>query len=463
MKTINKHEKYSLDQLLSQEILVKFQKNYPIIKDESIRKWLEERVMVFAQKNHNPMKFNYEHNLSIMMDYCIYNEAIENPSQLLEENVDQRNDRVNEYIQALEKGWIPPRKYKHSKNVKAKSKVSIYNSHAGTIRGFYRVHGLRITTYMPNVKGTNEKEAILDRNIILGIIKKTTNPFYKLIFKMQSMLGLRISDVLDELTASHPQNPDIPKYKLEKHKDHYFIRNFETQKAKIVINFLFFPAELIQDIQKITTFEGNLIEFDFRTLFNSKWFNIYGQKIKRQNVLKQLKHFAEDLIESNVKTHCFRKYYENTIRNTNLELPPKADAEFKTHLEGHHLDPVTYTYNQTLCNITEYYDLWRKIEPRLVIEHEIKFVEYTSETVLELTKEKKKMDHQMTVMMDKLEEQEQKLRRAYEIINSMVKLDTVDVEATLRMNPQLNSKTNDDTLMDNTEMKEKKTIQLKRH
>jgi hypothetical protein len=420
MKKINRKEKFSLIQVFGEEVIEDLIQKYPILQDESIQKFMEWRVKNFTEKGNNPQKFKpyLQHILQVMTDYCFYNDVTANPSDLLNEDNDDRNDRLDDYIEALKGGWTPPQEIKHSKNIKKKSEVSIYNTHVGIIRGYYKCHGLPITTYMKNVTGKNENEAILDRDDVVYLVKNATNPEYRLLIKFQCMLGLRISDVLNHMTSNNPQDTNKPLYKLEKHKNHFFIRDFITQKYKIKINFLFFPSELIEDIRKVYGYKEEMEDFDLRTLFDSKCKKEGEpqQKIKRQNLLKRFKALGDEEIEGNLKTHCFRKYFEGIVRNTSLDLPPKADTEFKTHLEGHHLDPVVYTYNQELRNLQAYYDLWLKIEPRLVIEHEIHFVEHTSETVVQLTKDKAKMENQMSAMMTMMEQQEEQLHQQQEFI-----------------------------------------------
>ena len=71
--------------------------------------------------------------------------------------------------------------------------------------------------------------------IIRKIEAKLESGSYQLICKFASQTGLRISDILEELTK---KKNGKPKYIIEKYRDHYFVRNFETQKRNVILNYL---------------------------------------------------------------------------------------------------------------------------------------------------------------------------------------------------------------------------------
>ena len=76
--------------------------------------------------------------------------------------------------------------------------------------------------------------------------------------KFQTLLGLRINDLLEELTSG--------KYEIEKYKDRYFIRNFLTQKEQVILNFLIIPKELEILIKSVMNID-DLTQLDLRKLF----------------------------------------------------------------------------------------------------------------------------------------------------------------------------------------------------
>ena len=68
-------------------------KKYSILENNDVFKWIATKMRKFAQKPNKEAKdFNITSYLNALQKYCDYNK-VSNPSDLLKENIDKRNNR----------------------------------------------------------------------------------------------------------------------------------------------------------------------------------------------------------------------------------------------------------------------------------------------------------------------------------------------------------------------------------
>jgi len=379
----------SLTDFFEKELLKKWENNYPIFKSEEVKKWILHKVQKYVEPGRNPKKFQVAGYLKFLQQYCDYNEC-EDPAELLRENIDSRNQRLMIYLRKLIKDGA--------------NEATVKNAIQSRIKSFFSDRGFPLSDGMATVQsGMNIDEIILDREVIRQIQARLERPEYRIILKFQALTGLRISDVIDTLTSG--------KYKIEKHKDHYFIRNFRTKKRQVVINFLFFPTEL-STLLKATY--GDLLELDLTGLFKTR----LGTKINQNNYLRRIKAIIEELdVEGNLKTHSFRKWFNSQIRRL-----PEIDTEFKEHLMGHRGLALSKAYNNNLKDINWVYDNWIKIIPHIGINTEV--VDKVDVEILKLKKEMMKKDEQIKILLDKNIQTEKKLKEIEDKIKKFLQSNT---------------------------------------
>lgn len=344
---------------------------YPILENRDVLSWIRDKIDLFTNEGKEAQKFGLTGYLNTLQQYCIFNK-VDNPSELLKEiDVDNRNLRLKNYLHFLlnyEKDKSKELELLGFRNGKKPSNATIRNNIQAKIKSFYKNRGLAITFNMKSVKsGANIKEITLTKDIIKQIQAKLESIDYRLICKFETQTGLRINDVLEELTSG--------KYIIEKHNAHYFIRDFETQKEKVKINFLFFTKELTDliisnystELETIVKDKDNndITIYDLAKLDLTKLFLTRNKtRINNADYLRRLKDIVKELgIEGNMKTHAFRKYFTDTLDN--LE---NKEEKFNKHLEGREPDYRDAVYIRSLKSITRFYERWNKTEQEICID-----------------------------------------------------------------------------------------------
>ena len=429
MIDINKDKEFSLIKIFGNVNFENWLKKYPILENKDVLSWIRDKIDKFTDEGKDAKKFSITMYLNALQQYCNYNE-VNNPSKLLEETkVDMRNSRVKKYLQFLlkypkekseELAKIGFREIKKNKKLTGKAKkpsnATIRNNIQAKIKSFYSNRGFPISYNLKSVKsGANKNELTLTKNIIKKIQSKLESANYRLICKFESQTGLRINDVLEELTNGN--------YGIENHQKHYFIRNFETQKEKVIINFLFFTKELTELIQSITAID-DLTKLDLKTLFLTR----KNTRINKSDYLRRLKEIIKELgIDGNMKTHAFRKYFTDTIDN--LE---EKDDKFNKHLEGREPDYRDAVYIRSLKNIGKSYKKWLKIEKEICIDCIVyddtyKDTKRHSKEILDLKEQIIKLKDQNDDMLrersefkEKIEKMEKAIIRVNEILPNLI-------------------------------------------
>ena len=373
-------------------------KSYPIFENQDVFKWITTKLRKFSNKsNKNPKDFNITSYLNALQKYCTHNE-VKNPSDLLKEKLDDRNKRVIDYLV-------------HLINEKGLNEVSVKNAYQSRIKSFYSARGSPITDGLDTEdSGKNTNEMNLNREKIQAILNMVNNSNYKLASKIQALLGLRIGDVLKEL----------PKYKILKHSEHYYIKDFLTLKENVKIKYLFFPNELTKLLQAIYNIE------DLKKLDLSKDFlrTRNNKMILASEYLRKLKNVASKLYpDESMRTHSFRKYFATQISRVNLtqirnDIGSDVEGNFKEHLMGHKVHYSSKVYNQIINDINQFYELWKPLENSLCIDCEI--VNTTDIEVLELKEKNIKLESQIDSLLKSKIESDSKLEKLEKTINIIV-------------------------------------------
>ncbi len=348
MKELVKSKVIDLNKIFGIKKIEKWLKDYPIFKIECVKKWIIDKIDKFTDEGKDAVKFAIASYLKPLYQYCLYNK-VNNPNELLNEEIDQRNLRLKVYLKDFLMN--PNGKLEDYKKIGFRtqpSEVSIRNNIQSRIKSFFSNRGKPISYNMKSKKsGANIRELTLTKDIIKKIQSKLESPNYRLICKSESQLGLRISDVLEELTNG--------KYIIEKFKDHYFVRNFETQKRKVIINYMFFTRELENTLKAITGLD-DLTKCDLTKLLLTR----NETRIKQNDYLQRLKEIVKELgIKGNIKTHAFRKYYIGAIGKCANRL---EDPRIITHFEGHEASYTDQSYLRMIKDIETYYNEWLKTE-----------------------------------------------------------------------------------------------------
>ena len=99
-------------------------------------------------------------------------------------------------------------------------------------------------------------------------------------------------------------------------------------------------------------------------------FRYHGKKtrnntrIDQADYLRRLKDIVKELgIEGNMKTHCFRKYFTDTLDNVE-----NKDEKFNKHLEGREPDYREAVYIRSLKSIKIFYNKWNNTEQEVCID-----------------------------------------------------------------------------------------------
>jgi len=397
---------------------------FPILKDKKVIFWLEQKILMYSVKGKNADNFKLDQYILQLTEYCNYYQM--KPSELLDEELEERNKKLSMYLLYLQNN--------------GGKRSSIYNCIQSRIKGFFSTCNRDITFQIKCVSsGDNDYELTIDKDIIKRIMGQMNSPQYRLLIKFQSQLGFRIDDLLIELTSG--------KYHIEKHKNHYYIPNFITQKELIKINFMFLPTELTKQIQDFYAID-DLTKFDLTQLFMNRieekekdhddkkhhkwnahridkanylnrvqdiWYELNGYnreeiRQKWRNKLSDKKELAKAISEEMEeidckiripKTHSFRKFFTTTIGQIS-----SLDLQFKEHLTGHALTNLADSYNRKLQDKEWYYQNWLIIEPLISIDTE--FVDKTDEKVKELTDKNSILEKEVEMLKDKFKELQDK-------------------------------------------------------
>lgn len=389
-----------LIKIFGKDKIQKYNKKYSILSNKDVLSWIKNKINKYTNKGKEENKFSLTSYVNALQIYCNYNK-VENPSDLLTEEIDKRNGRVKRYLMFL----MNAKSEEEIQEIikigfkKKPSEVSVRNLVQSRIKSFYSDRGSSVSFGLDTAKsGQNKHEIYLTRSIIKKIKAKFESPEYRLICKFQTQLGLRISDVLEGLTSG--------KYLIERFKEHYFIRNFRTQKMGIVINYMFLTEELTSLIQSIYGAE-DLTQLDLTTIMKTK----KGTTISKTDYLNRMKIVAKDIgITGNVKTHSFRKYFSSQVRKCK-----EVDDEFKEHLMGHSSYNLSQSYNNNLKDIEWVYEEWSKLETLICVDCIV--YDRTSKEIINLKAQYKELIKK-NIKKDKenlnLKEQVDKLTKAYE-------------------------------------------------
>ncbi len=382
----------NLKDLYGQETYGFYIDKYSIFRNEDVQKWIIHKIEKYSRSGKDPKKFATSNYLRVLQDYCDFYKC-NNPTEFLKEDVDTRNKRLINYLNTLIR--------------EGKNETTVTNSIQSKIRSFYSDRGSPTSDGLPSVQaGVNKNEVVVDRELIKRFKAKLNRAEYRLILKIQCLLGLRIGDILNELTSG--------KYKIQKYKQHNYIKNFKTKKENVIINFLFFPKELNILMESIY---GEIDRIDLTKILMTKsvkhakrdanGFILRDengkmimtaekrrQRINKHDYLERLKKISRELgITENVKTHCFRKYFSTQIRNDAKELTD----EFKAHLMGHKSQNLSSSYNQRLRDIKWFYKNWKKAEAVICIDCEI--IDKTNEMIVKFKEENIKLREQIEIIL----------------------------------------------------------------
>ena len=357
---------------------------FPILSSPDVYQWLQAKAQKYAV-GRDVSNFKLQTYAKYLQDYCTHY-AVTDVANLLREPIENRDSRLRSYLNHLLQQGV--------------NKVSVANAIQAKIKSFFSARGFPIKYQLKTeAAGLNKKEIVLNQERIQMIENGLNSPNYRLILKLQTQLGLRISDILLELPSG--------KYTLEHHANHYFIRNFETQKEQVTINYLFFPDELSK-LMSATTHTPDLTQLDLTTLFHTRQQKdshsielpdsttrhyTKGNRIHANVYLRQLKIVAAKLgFTDNLKTHTFRKYFRTSLKRS------QVDREMMEHLMGHTGMDLSQAYNRDLADLPYFYQVWcEQVEPWILIDSVI--VDKTNEEVVALKEANLALEARMDLVM----------------------------------------------------------------
>ena len=416
MKVIKKSEEYNLNKIFGIKKVEKWIQNYPILKSKQVEKWIQDKIDKYCDEGKDPINFAVTSYLSKLQQYCIYNQ-VEDPSELLNEDIDERNLRLKKYLKFLSEEKTTKKQLEDLSFRKRPSDVSIRNLIQSRIKSFFSNRGFPISYNKRSRKsGANKGEISLTKDLIKKIQNKLESSNYKLICKFESQLGLRIGDILQELTKEVNKKP---KYIIERYKNkHYFIRNFLTKKRNVIINYLFLTEELADTIKAIMGLD-NLTKLDLTQLFLTRRIDKQTNKhtrIKSNDYLQRLKGIIRELgfnEDDIIKTHCFRKYYISQIGRASNEL---SDPRILTHFEGHEASFNDQAYLRMIQDIESYYNEWLKVESLICVD--CIMVNKTNEEVLKLKEANIKLEEQIDIVLKGKIEYEKRIQEEINKVKS---------------------------------------------
>jgi len=408
MLEINKEKEFNLKKIYGSKFYDKWIKKYPILANEDVLAWLRDKLDKFSNSGKDKTKFSITTYVNQLQSYCLYNQ-VNNPTELLKEEIDIRNLRLKKYLNflLLAKSEEELKKIKEIGFNKKPSDVSVRNMIQSRIKSFYSNRGANISYGIETAKsGKNENEINLTgdygKEIIKKIKTKLESPEFRLVVQLQTQLGLRIDDVLNELPSGD--------YKIEKYGDHYFIKNFRTQKIGVVINYLFFTRELSELFQSIYNFD-DLTKLDLTTILKTN----RDTRIDQNSFLQRIKEVFNELgINGNIKTHSFRKYFSSQVRNCK-----KLDDEFKEHLMGHAEFNLSQAYNNNLRDIEWFYHNWKYIETIICVDCIV--YDNTNKDIIKLKEENLKLKEQVELALKGKLELEKEMTSLKEMVSNLAK------------------------------------------
>jgi len=400
MITMQKMKLKTLIEVFGKDKSKKWIKKYPILKNKDVERWIIDKAEKFSSEGKEIEKFNVLSYLRPLSTYCEYWE-VENPEELLKEDIDSRNKRVLDYLNHLVK--------------EGKNEVSVRNAYQSRIKSFYSARGSPVSAGLKTRdSGKNAGVTALDKDTIKKIYERLTNKNYRVILKSQALLGLRISDVLTEMNKNVKGKP---KYVFEKHKDHYFIRNFETQKEKIRIDYLFFPRELTKLIQSIYKVK-DLTNLKLNTFLKTR----NDRNIDRYEYSRIIKDIGKELKLGNIRTHSFRKYFRTQLGKVNLiekdnRISGNIENQIIESLMGHKVDYSIGVYAQNLKDLDLFYEIWLHFEK--VVSIDIDIVDNTSKDVKKLQVDKQILQSELVKQEARLEVIERENKELKETISDL--------------------------------------------
>lgn len=408
MLEIDKEKEFNLKKIYGSTLYNKWIKKYPILTNEDVLAWLRDKIDKFSNSGKDKSKFAITTYANQLQSYCLFNQ-VDNPTELLKEEIDVRNLRLKKYLNflLLAKSEEELSKIKEIGFNKKPSEVSIRNMIQSRLKSFYSNRGANISFGIETAKsGKNENEINLTgdngKDIIKKIKIKLESPEFKLVVQLQTQLGLRIDDVLNELPSG--------KYKIEKYGEHYFIKNFRTQKIGVVINYLFFTRELSELFQSIYNLD-DLTKLDLTTILKTN----RDTRIDQNSFLQRIKEVFDELgINGNIKTHSFRKYFSSQVRKCK-----KLDAEFKEHLMGHAEFNLSQSYNNNLRDIEWFYNNWKKIEILVCVDCIV--YDTTNKDIIKLKEENLKLKEQVDLALKGKIELEKEMDSLKKMVSDLAK------------------------------------------
>jgi len=369
---------------------------YPILwQSDEVMAWIKSKMFRFMSKGKEPSKFNVGNYVNALMKYIEFHKAT--IEELLQDDLDHRNMKLLQFLNAMIKQGENP--------------VSVLYNYQSRIKSFFKSRGKPITEGLETKSsGVNRNELILSTELVKLIYNKLETTQYRLLNKFQALLGLRINDLLEELTSG--------KYKIEKYKDRYFIRNFLTQKEQVVINFLFIPKELELLIKSVMHVE-DLTQLDLIPLFLTR----QETRIRRADYLERIKIILKELsISQNGKTHIYRKFYETRL--TTFITDNIIEDYVIQHYMGRKQLDLNRAYVQNLQNIEFMFQKFLQIEEKIQIDTVI--VDRTSEKGNELEKiieiQHNKINHLETQLEEIPELKDQLSKQEQEFESKVTKL-----------------------------------------
>ena len=391
---------------------------YPILKTEEVNNWLSSKMRKFSVKGKKPEKFQCTNYLNTLQKYCDYYDAT--PKELLqEENVSIRNDTFMAYISELLQN--------------GNNEATVKNNTQSRIGSFYKYYGKNITEQLETVTEGTTKRSIFEIDLspedVYSIERRLIKAEYKLILKIQSQLGLRISDVLETLvsekkTIINNKTELEATYKIEKNEEgYYFIRSFKTNKKGVIINYLFFPNELTNEFGVCyPDFKEDLRKLDLRTILMTS----YGKRISATDYGARIKKASQDVgLNGGIGSHMLRKFHENRISDVDLSIlkikgmSPEFSSKFKTHLEGHTQEKkLVNAYITKLKNVDKFFQWWKPLEEALSIN--VRLVNLTEEKTKENTEKIDSIQDKYNTLLTQFNEKNAELTELKAKIPEMV-------------------------------------------
>ncbi len=307
---------------------------YPIADFPQVAEWLTAKQLQYAKAGlKNADDFQAKAYCYWLNIYFTHEEvtSVDDINLLLAEDGKHRNTRFEQFMNDVRSR---PELFKKGKVPSNKTLSTIT---MGVIRSFYKYHGSPITISTPSSPSSNYGDVTFTDVMLRDILRSLPSPKHRLIFKMLAMTGLRPSDVLHTIKQT----------RIEKYRDHYFVRNLCTKKRAIPVPFVFFPAELANDLMRYHNVK------DLRDVKTSDLFNVTSK-------------YADDVIGSAVVTASSKCGIDGRVHLTLLRRYFQArvnkvwDIRFTEMVIGHKI--TVYLFESWHNDIDGYYEEWKKAE-----------------------------------------------------------------------------------------------------